>query len=310
MKVFMNRIPVKGPWGGGNRTLITIIDRLKLRKHEVTFDINDKFDVIYCNDPRPDNRGLRYEHLLYFKNSKNIPIFQRVGDVFYHRGPENTKYLKESLKYSDKISFITDWAADFLDIKIDNKKTYVHELRPPKIFFKEKENKNKSGKIRIMTHHWSDSSLKGVEEYNQIGLLLRKQKYKNVNFFYMGRPNEKLNKALINIIPPHETERVITELDKSDIYVTASKFETGGNHVVEAIARNLPVVYHKMGGGINSICSLSKSKLEFDCIEKFENVLDNLIQIECKNNLKFDNCLEDVCDEYIDIMENLCNYQR
>ena len=32
MKVFMNRQPVEGPWGGGNRTLITIVERLKLRK--------------------------------------------------------------------------------------------------------------------------------------------------------------------------------------------------------------------------------------------------------------------------------------
>ena len=276
----------------------------------MTFDINDKFDVIYCNDPRPDNRGLRYEHLLYFKNSKQIPIFQRVGDVFYHRGPENTEYLKESLKYSDKISFITDWAADFLEVKIDNKKTYVHELRPPRIFFKEKEKQIKGNDIRIMTHHWSNNSLKGVDEYNEIGNLLKKEKYRNVKFFYMGRPSAKLNKSLISVIPPHETESVIKELDKSDIYVTASKFETGGNHVVEAIARNLPVIYHELGGGINSICRSNKDVLKFDCIERFEQILDNLLQSGCKNNIKFNNCLEDVCDQYIEIMESLCNYQQ
>ena len=48
MKVYMNRSPVNGPWGGGNRTVIALADELVKQGHEVTFDINDRYDVIYC----------------------------------------------------------------------------------------------------------------------------------------------------------------------------------------------------------------------------------------------------------------------
>ena len=140
MKVFINREPVSGPWGGGNRTITTLIKQLTLKGHEYTFNINEKFDVIYCHDPRPDNRGIRYEHFLYIRQNANIPIFQRVGDVFYHRAVENTEYLKETIKHSNKVSFITKWAANTLNCEIDNKRTYVHELRPPKIFHRQIKN--------------------------------------------------------------------------------------------------------------------------------------------------------------------------
>ena len=96
MKIYLNRKPVEGPWGGGNKTIIALIKMIKESNHEYTFDINDTYDVIYCHDPRPDERGISYQHLLQARQIKNAPIFQRVGDVFYHRTINDTTYLKET----------------------------------------------------------------------------------------------------------------------------------------------------------------------------------------------------------------------
>ena len=118
MKVYINRKPVNGPWGGGNRTIKCLIECLKERGHGYTLDVNDDYDVIYCHDPRPDESGIRYEHFLTLQKIKNVKIFQRVGDVFCHRGEQYTQYLKATLKYSDAVSFISEWASEYLECKI------------------------------------------------------------------------------------------------------------------------------------------------------------------------------------------------
>lgn len=310
MKVFLNREVVVGPWGGGNRTLKTLIERLVKRGHEYTFNYDDLYDVIYCHDPRPNSIGLRYEHLMHIRKNKKTPIFQRVGDVFYHRSASDTSYLKETLKYSDAVTFISSWAADFLEVEIDNVKNFIHELRPPSIFYREiKDNiKKKQDKFTILTHHWSANPLKGLAFYQEIDKLLSKNKYDKVQFYYLGRTNENFKFKNTIIIPPVDVDSVIDYLDLTDAYVTASKNETGGNHVVEALARGCNVLYHKHGGGISSICNGIGTK--YETIDEFENILDQLIsenrQSKRRNiELKFSKSLEEVCDEYIDIMERL-----
>ena len=306
MKIYLNRKPVEGPWGGGNKTIVALIKMIKESNHEYTFDINDTYDIIYCHDPRPDDRGISYQHLLQARQIKNAPIFQRVGDVFYHRGVNFTNYLKESVKYSDKVSFITHWAARFIDVDVDNKRTFVHELRPPREFFRKPNfdrNKEKEA-VRIITHHWSSNSLKGVKYYNDIGKLLQEKKYKHVEFVYLGRAHNDINRQHITVIPPLDTDGVIDELDKSHIYVTASEFETGGNHVAEAIARGLPVLYHKNGGGINCLCR--DSGHQFETMKEFESTLDSLLSDNniIKKSKKIEKIsLEDVCSSYIEEME-------
>jgi len=301
MIVFINRRHVSGPWGGGNRTIKTLHETLVKRGHTPCYDLSTNIDIIYCHDPRPDNAGIRYENLLWLKQNFNIPIFQRVGDVFYHRGDEYTKYLKSSLQYSDCVSFITNWAANFLDIKPDNEKYFVHELKPPKEFFQNKrETKNK--KIRLITHHWSTNPLKGFDFYLEIDKML--SRYSNVEFIYLGRKPANFNPKNIKLLDVKDVIGVKAELYKSDIYVTASKYETGGNHVVEALASKLPILYHGLGGGI---CDISKNYGTcYNNIEEFEtNMLEIIQNITNKKNLIFSGSLEDMCNVYCNLMEKL-----
>ena len=303
MKIYINRKLVKGPWGGGNRTIKTLHDVLIKRGHLPVYDFCNDMDLIYCHDPRPDSHsGVRYEHLLWLKQNKNIPIFQRVGDVFCHRGKEYTDYLSETIKHSSCVSFITDWAAEYLNVSIDNQQYFVHELKPPETFFQDKLSKN--NKIRIITHHWSTNPLKGFDFYMLIDKLLEKRK--DLEFFYLGRTPDDFKPKNIRIIETKDVEGVKKELASSDIYVTASKLETGGNHVVEALASNLPVLFHEEGGGI---CSLSRNYgYAYDNIDNFEEKLDLIIKnIHNYKDLGFEGTLEDTCETYCDIMENLIN---
>jgi len=296
-------MPVKGPWGGGNRTLESLERILKERGHKITFDINSDYDIIYCHDPKPDgNTGLRYEHLLHVKNTRNIPIIQRVGDVFYHRGEQYTQYLKETLKYSDIVTFISSWSAKFLDIEINNKTTFIHDLRPPSIFYRVKKVNKQSDKIRIFTHHWSNNSLKGLETYSFIDNIVGKKQYKDdFEFYYLGRVNKNFNPVNTTVIGPFDTEGVIDELDKADIYITASKFETGGNHLVEALARDIPVLYHSDGGGICSLCK--EFGYVFHNNDELLKLIEDFKSKKLKIKKKFSGTLENNINKYIDLME-------
>lgn len=301
MKVYINRKLVAGPWGGGNRTIKTLHDVLLQNNHQPVYDICDDIDVIYCHDPRPDgNTGIRYEHILWLKENKNIPIFQRVGDVFCHRGEVFTNYLKETIKHSNKVSFITKWAADYLNVKIDNNRYFVHNLRPPSIFFQEKKENNV--KTRIITHHWSTNPLKGFDFYLEIDKMLERRN--DLEFFYLGRTPDNFNPKNINIIETKDVDGVKEELARSDVYVTASKLETGGNHVVEALASKLPILYHKDGGGI---CNLAEGYgHSYSDINEFEEKLDKIIKNkEIYKNMVFKGTLEETCQEYCDMMESL-----
>jgi len=304
MRVFINRPYVEGPWGGGNRTIKTLINVLEKRGHSYCFDIRKDYDVIFCQDPRPDgNTGLRYEHLMSVRKQRGTPIFQRVGDVFFHRGEDQTEYLKATLAHSDKVSFITEWAANFLGFSIDNQRYNVDQLRPPEIFYnctaertRDLESKKKK---RLITHHWSNNPLKGFDFYLEIDKMLNDRP--DLEFVYVGRTPQNFKPNNIKIVDPLKTLEIIAHLRAADVYVTASKIETGGNHVVEAMACGLPVLYHEEGGGICELCK--ENGIKYKDISEFQVSLNDILN---KSVNKFEGTLEETCNKYVDMLESIC----
>ena len=101
-------------------------------------------------------------------------------------------------------------------------------------------------------------------------------------------------------------EEIAKELPRHDIYITASREEAGANHVLEAMAAGLPVVYHKGGGSIENYCSAYG--------ESFENIQGMIKAIEkvaaeynfYKNKvLEYNDDITRVIDEYKSIINNV-----
>ena len=98
MKIYFNREPVSGPWGGGNKTLFSLTESLK-ENHEITFNLEEKIDVIFCFDPRPNKKRIWYQDFIDYKvKNPKTKIIQRVGDVGTHSKPELTSILKQIVK--------------------------------------------------------------------------------------------------------------------------------------------------------------------------------------------------------------------
>ena len=101
MKVYINRRPKKGPWGGGIKTVNKLVDALTAEGHDVTFQLVPNIDIIFCIDPRPNEYGEWYQTFLQYKSVyQETKIVQRVGDLGTHSKPELTHLVKHCLLYT------------------------------------------------------------------------------------------------------------------------------------------------------------------------------------------------------------------
>ena len=82
MKVYLNRKPREGPWGGANKVVSKLANTLLRAGNSIAYTLNhDNIDVIFCFDPRPNDNGEWYGDMLEYKKKFNAKIIQRVGDL-------------------------------------------------------------------------------------------------------------------------------------------------------------------------------------------------------------------------------------
>ena len=307
MKIYFNRKPISGPWGGGNKTVTSLAERMKSQGHEVCFELIDNIDIIFCFDPRPNNAGEWYQTFIEYRNQNpDCKIIQRVGDIGTHGKPELTNLVLQSTQLSDFLVFPSDWARKAIKF---NKKNYdIIPNSPLKVFYSNRKlNEITDNNIKIVTHHWSTNELKGFELYkklrDKISQKTTSKENFNYEFTYIGRAPKDLNAEGITIIDPLEAEPLSKEISNHHIYLTASLVEAGANHVLEAMAAGLPIVYHSQGGSIPEYCAgYGIEYSEFDgMLTALSHIVTNYKYFR-KKVTKFDRIIDDTVDDYIDII--------
>mgnify|MGYP006211320329 FL=1 len=134
-------------------------------------------------------------------------------------------------------------------------------------------------------------------------------KNNDFEFTYIGRMPE--GTKITNHKQPMGADDLSKHLPEHDIYITASIEEAGANHVLEAMASGLPVIYHSLGGSINNYCS--DYGLEFS---SFEDLLSSLEEMtsnykKYKNKvMKYTDDNSSVVDKYINIIEEVMSCQK
>ena len=91
--VYVDRKPISGPWGGGNKFVTKLCDFLKNKNYNVVFSLSPDVDIIFCFDPRPNKEGLWYQDYLNHRSNYGSKIIQRVGDIGTHSKPELTELV-------------------------------------------------------------------------------------------------------------------------------------------------------------------------------------------------------------------------
>lgn len=302
MKVYINRKPKSGPWGGGNKTVCILSNMLKERSHDVVFDLDDSVDVIFCMDPRPNDTGIWYKDMLDHKNRFGSKIIQRVGDIGTHSKPDLTNLVFQTFQFSDFFIFPSDWARRSMSFSGSNYAIVKNHSR--KVFhrFKSESVLGVDEKMKIVTHHWSTNDKKGFHFYK---FLAEYSIENNIQFTFIGRIPDNFDTSLINYIEPQDDESLSRLLPQNHVYLTASIEEAGANHVVEAVACGLPIVYHDLGGSIPEY--VSEYGVSFNDHNSLLSSIDSMrdrFNIFKSRALGYNECQEDVIEVYGSIIEN------
>ena len=115
MKIYINRQPKTGPWGGGAKTVNKLWEQLNTRGHTVVDRLQPDIDIIFCFDPRPNHNGEHYQHFINYRaTNSDTKIVQRVGDLGTHSKPQLTSLVKQTLNISDYFIFPSLWAKEWI----------------------------------------------------------------------------------------------------------------------------------------------------------------------------------------------------
>jgi len=299
MKIYFNRRPVAGPWGGGSKVLSSIIEGCIRSNHEVYFEeelfSGKKFDILFCIDPRP-NGSVSYNDIVKNKLVNGCRLIQRIGDLGTHGKPELLHLAKNVANHADTIIFPSNWVMQKFGLHFE--KSTVIANAPLQRFYETSRQNSNDGKIRILTHHWSDNPKKGFKNYQKLNDYCRKNN--NFVFTYVGRAPSTV--SFDNHIQPLDVDGLLHELPKHDFYFTASEEEAGANHVLEAMAVGLPVFYNDAGGSIVEYCR--GQGFSFQTFSDFKNLIETKFEAISKLRVTYSRTIEQMVGEYLDILES------
>lgn len=252
MKVYINRTPRSGPWGGGNMFVHAF------HKHaaehaglELQVDETMRIDPDVILLAGLENEGptaISAEQAIMWKMYRpGCKLVLRVNENDARKGTSHMDPLLLKIsEHVDATVFVSRWLQDYFVAKgwACPNQTVIYNGVDRDIF--KPADKLKNGKVNIVAHHWSDNRMKGADIYEKLDEFVGQNPDKFA-FTYIGR--HQCDFKHTNVVKPLSGRRLGEELGKHDVYVSASRFDPGPNHCLEAIACGLPTYVHKDGGG-------------------------------------------------------------
>ncbi len=268
MKILINRKTVEGPWGGGNNFVKAFFSEIPKLGHKVITSLERDIDIIFIMDPRYDNGCISINEAIEYKNYfPNTKIIQRINECDARKGTDNIdNLLLDCSKHIDKTVFVSEWMKQYHSSKGWHCNDNHVVINGVEDFYKKRKKIN-NGKTNIVTHHWSDNYMKGFDYYEMIDELCNKRD--DITFTYIGRERGTFKNTIV--IPPLFGEELAKQLGRYDIYISASRFDPGPNHILESIACEIPTFSYFEGGGA---CEFTGKDFVFNSFEDFVEKLD------------------------------------
>ena len=299
MKIFVNREPVSGPWGGGNNFVKAFHDIATTKGHVVTSQLSQDVDVILVIDPRPENGCIGVNEILAAKQAlPKVKIVQRINECDARKNTEHMDHLLlQCSQFNDFTVFVSQWMQQYFVQKgwLCKRTTHIHNGVNKKIFRAlSVKDKLPAKKPRVVAHHWSNNLLKGFDAYEFLDYLAGKQK---ISFTYVGRHRNSFRHT--KIVEPCVGQKLVDSLTSNDIYISASRFDPGPNHVLEALAVGLPTYAHIDGGGAVEFAGKAHT---FSNLEDIEDIVS--LKKHTKNEynpMSWEKCIQN----YLQLFANL-----
>lgn len=197
MKVAIGTKPHDGPWGGGNRFVMSLSTALTARGHVVVHDLDaPDIDIILIVDPRfrvphvsfGAGAALRY---ILFRNPDAVVVHrinecdERKGEPFINHKLVRANYI------ADATVFVGEW--------LTRLPVWQKHLRSPwwvihnggdtgTFNARGFEPWSGTGPIRFVTHHWGYHPMKGFDVYAALDEMMSDPEWKaKVDFTYIGQ---------------------------------------------------------------------------------------------------------------------------
>jgi glycosyltransferase involved in cell wall biosynthesis len=248
MRILINRKPVDGPYGGGNNFVSAFVKFMTAHGHEVVHELVPGIDVLFIQDPRPDESHVDIRSIAHYKQSfPSARIIQRINECDARKNTEHMDHLLLSCStVNDVTVFVSDWMKNYFFQKgWQCQNTFVIKNGVDTSVYAPTNNLETSEKTRVVTHHWSNNYLKGFDCYEFLDYLA--SKHPNIEFTYIGRHRNSFVNT--KIVPPCSGKELAEQLRGHDIYISGSRNDPGPNHILESIASGIPTYAHAEGGG-------------------------------------------------------------
>lgn len=309
MRIAFNRAIRRSPWGGGSQFLTVFADHLQANGHEVVHSLEPGLDVVFMLDPRHEDGGFDALAIKAYKEANpNVKVVHRVNDTGVTRGGAALDNLiMAGNSVADATVFISEWVkAHFGPKGFDASKPHtVITNGCDSSHFAPGSADGKPGRpLRLVTHHWSDNPMKGLDVYTEIDRLISHGA--PLEMTYVGRYPKNSFPKNIKIIAPLYGQALGDELRKHDVYVTGARWEACGSHHVEGAACGLPVVYHLDGGGVVEMCK--RYGVGISDVKELRNAIVTVAsnyKVYREAVLATDLSATTMCERYLDFIRSL-----
>lgn len=268
IRIAFNTRLLEAAWGGANQFLRQLAPYLAARGVEVVYDLDPWVTHIFILDPRPiETSTFTLSDIARFK--KQFPetvIINRVNNCNKKYTESDTgpgyedmdRIMMEASALATRNVFISDWLKDYFvreGYKDYAECSVIRNAADPDTFFMGESTWDGERPLRCVTHHWSNSWMKGFRVYEEVDRLIADGELPGFELTVIGRWPEEIQWRAAKTVPPCEGRELANQLREHDLYLTASLWEPGGMHFIEGMQCGLPVVYHEDGGGIPEIAS-------------------------------------------------------
>lgn len=255
--IAINRRSVRSPWGGGNQWIDQITRALRASGYSVRFTLDDSVDCVLIVDPRiGPTASFDVQAVERLRARKpRVAVIQRVNDNDKHRGSACRDQVQASANHlADHTVFLSRWLRDYeADRWFDIKRPHavIWNGADTRYFNPTLSLTLAPGEpMRLVTHHWSKEWNKGFGVYAEIDQLIADGLLQGVELWVIGRWPDAIVWRAARTFPPAREAQLAGLLRQCHVYVTASKWESGGMHFIEGAQCGLPILYHTDGGGI------------------------------------------------------------
>ncbi|MBF0272772.1 MAG: hypothetical protein HQL98_12005 [Magnetococcales bacterium] len=316
MKISIGMKLQPGPWGGGNRFGAVLTDYLRRHGHEVSHDLAaDDLDVILLAEPDRKLRISAYDHAdilryLLFVNRRALVVHRINNSSEARDDPQKrfNRYRLHANRVADHTVFVSQWVREcYRDAGFGERPHTVILNGADQRLWRPAPESHAGERVplRIVTHHWSMNPNKGWQVYRQLDALLGGSSWsERLQFTYIGPLPKGVTLQHGRHVAPITGQPLVDELRSHDLYLTASLWEAGPNHVLEGALCGLPLLYLE-SGSMREYCA--GFGLPYTP-ETLENVLTRMIGERdqwAARMAGFPLTAERMCGDYLRLFETL-----